>query len=410
MKTRFVSPILILALMITACSPIQTITSTPHGDPLALAATTTPEIFIGLTQVVPVQVQLNGITLAVQEAYVGECDLPDCLPAPAGTRYLRVTLQALNLPADQSLDYKNLPQGIAIHDDTGTLTPFNRLIKYSPATQQLILYFTVPESANVFGLQWPAVAEIPLTVTISEGQAFAGLTTTYGKLTIVVPPGVANGASGSEYPRLDGIDAAWWQLTPGHTEINLNDYYVLQGKSHQPQIIVYPAQGYAELVPVAFESMHRLNNILYDPSALISTEQLPAVPFFNAVQVFATNIQRISFQNGKGVRFLTEYAQYAASANNNDLFYEFQGLTSDGAYYIVAILPITMPMLAETSDGSAPLPPGGIPYTYFTEGSNADMKGYYADVTALLNGTSPESFVPTISQLDALIESMRITP
>jgi hypothetical protein len=62
------------------------------------------------------------------------------------------------------------------------------------------------------------------------------------------------------------------------------------------------------------------------------------VPFFNAAQVFASNIKVISFQNGKGVRFLTEYAQHAASANNHNLFYYFQGLTGDGAYYIIAIL------------------------------------------------------------------------
>ena len=40
----------------------------------------------------------------------------------------------------------------------------------------------------------------------------------------------------------------------------------------------------------------------------------------------------------------------------------------------------------------------------------ADMQAYYAAVTALLNGASPDSFVPTISQLDALIQSMNIAP
>ena len=56
----------------------------------------------------------------------------------------------------------------------------------------------------------------------------------------------------------------------------------------------------------------------------------------------------IKFQVPEGVRFLTEYAQYPASANNQDLFYQFQGLSRDGAYYIVAIFPITVPVLAET--------------------------------------------------------------
>ena len=83
-----------------------------------------------------------------------------------------------------------------------------------------------------------------------------------------------------------------------------------------------------------------MNNILGAPGAPIAVAQLPTVPFFNAQQAFASNIQILSFQNGRGVRFLTEYAQYPVSANNQDLFYHFQGLTSDGAYYIIAILPI----------------------------------------------------------------------
>lgn len=79
-------------------------------------------------------------------------------------------------------------------------------------------------------------------------------------------------------------------------------------------------------------------------------------------------------------------------------------------YYIVAILPTTMPMLADSSDGGVTLPPGGIPYTCFTEGGNFDAIGYYVEVTDLLNGTSPESFTPAISQMDALIQSIQITP
>jgi hypothetical protein len=255
---------------------------------------------------------------------------------------------------------------------------------------------------------------IPATEAATETStalppSFAGTALTYERLTLVVPPDVASGANGSEVPLFDGADGAWWQMTPGHTELQLEGY-LLQDKSRQPVIYVYPAQAYAELVPNAFESMHRLNNILDNPGMPISSEQLPAVPFLNEQQVFAANIQVISFQNGRGVRFLTEYAQYPASANNQDLFYHFQGLTSDGAYYVLAILPIIAPMLAETSDGGAVLPPGGIPYSYFAEESNFDAKTYYTAVTDLINSTSPESFTPNINQLDALIQSIQVTP
>jgi hypothetical protein len=318
-----------------------------------------------------------------------------------------VSLKALNLPADQFVDYKNLPQGIAIHDDTGASTPFNRLTAYIPSTQQLNLYFTVPESAKVFGLQWPATAEIPLTTT--PQTTYEGAKVFFGPISLVIPPGLASGMSTSQLPRADGPDVPERERTPGHTQLKLEGY-LLQGKLQQPQILVYPAMSYVELYSGAFESIHRLDNILGIPGMPIGNEQLPTVPSFNnATQAFGSNVQVISFQNGRGVRFLTEYGQYPVSANNNELFYHFQGLTSDGTYYIIAILPITAPVLAETSDAGAVLPPGGVPYPYYAD-PNADMQAYYTAVTDLLNHTDPESFSPTINQLDLLIQSIQVTP
>jgi hypothetical protein len=228
-------------------------------------------------------------------------------------------------------------------------------------------------------------------------------------LSLVVPPEVADGASGSESPRVDSDDAAWWQKTPGHLQVMLGDYYVLQGKFHQPQIYVYPATEYAVLVPAAFESMHRLRNVMNVSSASISADQLPGVPFFNAAQVFASNIQFISFQNGNGIRFLTEYAQYPAPVNNHELFYHFQGFSDDGESYIVAILPVTVPVLAESSDPGAVLPTGGVPYPDITN-ADAGVQDYYASITKLLDATIPDAFTPTLNRLDALIQSMLIAP
>lgn len=229
-----------------------------------------------------------------------------------------------------------------------------------------------------------------------------------GPLSIVLPSGLASGARGSQFSRAEGESVAPWDLTPGHTQLKLEGY-PLQGRSHEPQIYVYPALDYAVMLPAAFESIHRLDNILYGPGGPISEAELPTVPFFNAAQVFASNVQPISFQNGGGVRFLTEYAQYPASANNHDLFYHFEGVSRDGAYYIVAILPVSAPGLAETSDAGAALPPGGIPYPFYAD-PEADMQAYYGSVTSLLEAAPAAAFVPTLDQLDALIQSIRITP
>jgi hypothetical protein len=268
-----------------------------------------------------------------------------------------------------------------------------------------------PVTATVVPTNVPTtVTPIPTTaVPTAQPPSSTGTTVTYKPLTLVIPPSVANGASGQEYPRVDAEDSAYWQKTPGHLQVSLNDYYILRGKFHQPQIYVYPAQEYAELVPAAFESIHRLNNILYAPNEIPGIDQLPAIPFFNAQMLFAANIQTVSFQNGSGIRFLTEYAQYPASVNNQDLIYQFLGMTRDGTYYVVAVFPISSPVLAETNDAGAPLPVQGIPYPYFAD-PNANMDAYYIAVTDLLNVQLPEGFTPSVSQLDALIQSMLIAP
>jgi hypothetical protein len=247
----------------------------------------------------------------------------------------------------------------------------------------------------------------PTALPTENSPANTETEVTFGVLSLVVPPEVASGVTSRNVPRLDSEEAAWWQKTPGHLEAMLGDYYVLQGNLHLAKIFVYPAQAYAELVPPVFESIHRLNNILGNAGRSITAEQLPGVPFLNARQIFAANIKPITFQNGSGVRFLTEYAQYNAPANNHEIFYHFQGVTQDGAYYVVAIFPITAPMLAETNDPAAALPPGGITYPYIDD-PNADWDGYYGAVTSLLNATTPDAFTPMLNHLDLLIQSIKI--
>jgi hypothetical protein len=254
------------------------------------------------------------------------------------------------------------------------------------------------------GCTKPAPASTP---AIETPVSSTGTTVTFGRLTISVPSEVASGASGREIDQIIGEDDPIWQKTPGHQQVMFGDYYVLQGKFHQPKIYVYPAEAYAELVPAASESIHRLNDILKGTSESVSEGQLPSIPFFNAQKVFASNIMRIPFQNGEGVRFLTEYAQYFAPVNNHELFYNFHGVTLDGAYYIMAIFPITVPSCAETSELTAPIPPGGITFPDINT-TNVDFQDYYKAVSDLLNTTPPDAFSPSINQLDLLIKSIQI--
>jgi hypothetical protein len=252
-----------------------------------------------------------------------------------------------------------------------------------------------------------AASPVPATAVPTEPPAsFEGVEVAVDPLHVTLPSGLASGASGMQFPRAKGEDVAPSEITPGHVQLKLEGY-PLQDRFHQPQIYVYPAQAYAEMVPGAFESIHRLDNILYAPGGLAINDQLPFVPFFNAQPVFTSNAKILPFQNGQGVRFLTEYAQYFAPVNNHDMFYLYQGLTNDGAYYVIAILPIAVPLIAESSDPAAALPNGIVPYPDVND-PNADWPLYYRSVTEVLNATPAEAFTPTLDQLDALIGSMRI--
>jgi len=276
-----------------------------------------------------------------------------------------------------------------------------------------------PTSEPPTAAETPVLIEPPTTtpeifISLTQAMPATVISTTVqpveisvDPLTISLSPALASGVRGIQIPRADDSDLPYRELTPGHTILQLEGY-TLQGKFMEPQIYIFPALEYAQLVPGAFESMHRLRNIM-NAGPSVSAEQLPALPFFNAAQVFASNYQSVSFQNVEGVRFVTEYAQYAAPVNNHDLFYHFQGFSNDGAYYIVAIFPITAPVLAETSEPGAVIPAGGIAYPDIND-SNSNFPNYYASVTDLLNATRPDAFTPAISQLDALIQSMRITP
>ncbi|GAP17602.1 hypothetical protein [Levilinea saccharolytica] len=236
-------------------------------------------------------------------------------------------------------------------------------------------------------------------------QPLSGSTITFHRLTVTLPQTVANGASGSEIPRNDSPEAAQWQKTPGHLQVSLDGYYALQGKTNQPAIYVFPALEYAELAPAAFESIHRLRNYLYDPNNVPALDQMPGVPFMNAKILFAAQILPLSFQNGTGVRYITEYAQGPVQANNTDLFYNYIGVTDDGNDYVVVILPITSPVLAESGDLNAPVPSGGVPYP-----DNGRADPYFIAISDLLNVQPGGSFSPSLDMLDSLIQSISIAP
>ena len=186
-----------------------------------------------------------------------------------------------------------------------------------------------------------------------------GTPVSFENVSFVVPSGLANGADAETVPALTEGSGAPWEVAPAHLKFTLTGNQ-LEGKFHQPQIFVYSADEYAQVNSIAAEQIDRLKKILSGATPPLK-ETLPNVPFLNAGPLIAANIKIIMFQSGSGVRELTQYSQYLAPINNRELFYHFEGLTNDGKYYVIAILPITAPILAEDEKPEAPVPADGVP-------------------------------------------------
>lgn len=262
-----------------------------------------------------------------------------------------------------------------------------------------------PTLANPTAVASPTVRAEPST--IPAATALPGTAVSFDRLSLVVPTGVAAGGSGTLVPEAKGDDIAPWDVAPEHIQFQL-DGYVLEGKSYQPQIFVYPAQAYAQLQErgAAAQSLERLRALLAQ-SAMVNVKELPSVPFFNVMPALAAQVKVIPFQLGRGVRMVTLYAGGRAIINNHELFYHFEGLTDDGQYYVIAILPITAPGLPEDGQPGGVVPPGGVPVPDFTD-MNANWMGYYGDARQMLDGLEPGAYNPNLDQLDALIRSLTI--
>jgi hypothetical protein len=249
----------------------------------------------------------------------------------------------------------------------------------------------------------PTLHGDPLTSTIAvepTAQPVSQANVTCGKISLYLDPKLGSNFECETIPEATGADLAYWDKHPEYTEVTLKNY-LFTDSNFTPRIAVYPVQRFSELLPDLVPA--RLADLKTLISGSIpSGKELPLLPAFNSVQMFDSQVTATPFQNGKGVRYLTQYAQGIVPINNQELFYTFQGLTADGQAWVSVILPISSPNLM--ADGKNP--PNGQSMDDFAK----NYKTYIADTTTQLSTQSLDSFVPAISQLDALVQSISVAP
>ena len=187
---------------------------------------------------------------------------------------------------------------------------------------------------------------------------------------------------------------------PAHIAFNFSNYYPTLFAPQSvvpPTLAIYPVGSFREYHWDA--DVTALQRILQTHPDLGKRTMLPYLPQFPAGQVLHARAAYLLFQSGSGIVYLTYYAQDVSPVTANRLFYTFQGLTSNGKYYVSASFPVHIRFLPNEI-------PANLDFTAF----NKNYTSYLAKLVARLNTPGAlKSITPSLPQVDQLLRSITVT-
>ena len=198
-----------------------------------------------------------------------------------------------------------------------------------------------------------------------------------------------------EYPEYLFQDVQAEISTDGYDDFKFTDY-VLTESNNNPAIMVYSTHEMNKIDSIANEIIPQLKTVLNTQPE--HPEKLPFFPNWHAAQFTVMQVDYLTFENGKGVRYLTQYGQNYWPINNQSMFYTFQGITDDGKYYVSAIFPVSHPSL----------PQSGSDYSGDFSAMENDFDGYLSQIANQINGQADDTFFPQLDHLDGIITSLTI--
>jgi hypothetical protein len=192
----------------------------------------------------------------------------------------------------------------------------------------------------------------------------------------------------------------YWVGTPRYRLLTLQGYPITVNKV-TPQIFIYPVAEMASANQNMAAVSAELQTLLQTHQA---GDQLPLLPLpLSEKQIIDARVQYLDFQNGSGVSFLTQTGNGIVPINNDELTFSFQGLTSDGQYYIAALLPVTNPELPTGREL-------GQQMATEIEKDPGYYMNYLSATITLLEQQPAGSFTPDLESLDDMISSLFVPP
>jgi hypothetical protein len=126
---------------------------------------------------------------------------------------------------------------------------------------------------------------------------------------------------------------------------------------------------------------------------------LPYLPPQDATQVMRILPAVITNDGLSGVRYYTYFSQSINPIMDDQIWYTFQGLTADGKNYVAFSYPVLTDQL-----------PTEVPANFDYATFSAGYKNYLSSTFGMLQALDPDTFTPTATSLDRMMNSIKITP
>lgn len=150
--------------------------------------------------------------------------------------------------------------------------------------------------------------------------------------------------------------------------------------------------------------------LLARPSKFVQYDDLVDVPYNHSGWSFVAKRQYLDYENVSGVSFVTQYSQEALPnpVNNEELTFNFQGLTKSGEYYVAARFAVSHPSLPKGIDFTDKNIREGATSLQEADAINKFAEAYLEKEQMKVEALPEDSFKPSLISLKQLISSISI--
>lgn len=187
----------------------------------------------------------------------------------------------------------------------------------------------------------------------------------------------------------DDVAPEHWDVTFAKTNAHI---YVFP--TSDPKV-----KNFKKSYPTVADATTDLTSLLKRKS--LSPTNIPYLPWMDASTPINSHVKYVNFKGGSGVRYIATYQIEPEVVSNDGLLYSMQGLTTDGKYFVSAMIPIKSKTLPAKSDVA----------TWSKEKYDAfskDFANYSKKEEAKLNKIADGAFSPSIADLDKIIKSIKV--